>query len=186
MKIKLNNKKYKIPTAEKLTVSQYIELSKLEKVSIVDYLKVVTGLEFADISKIQIDEKTIYRINNFIGLIIPFQYFYSLKSVPDDFYLNGKTFDLRKFDRLHFGLRVLFEQRQQQTENPIELAVYMFASFLSNGDGSGYDADKANEIYLQLLEMNSFDIISISGFFLHKFMTGLWSGKSSLKRLLTK
>jgi len=169
MKIKLNNKSYKIKPAENLTVKEYRDFfSKFDNKksslhSVINYLSVVTGLEFGELSKINIDTKTLSRITYYIGSIRPIN---NLKSV-EKFAFSGQIFEKNKLDWESVGVRLLMSENK--SENVIELMTYLLAILIENN----FDAEKVNEIYEQLLNENALSVLCFSTFFFQNLLNGL-------------
>jgi len=180
MKIKLNNDYFELKHADALTIKEYLELSKLESINIINYIATISGKEFAQIADLKFSERDIKIISAYVGSIKSYDYFLSFPS--DSFYFGytGQTFyknNLQKVETV--GTRMLLEQFK--SENIIELATYLLAIIITEN----YDSEQVQQNYERLLNYNYIQVLSYAAFFLQTFKNGSSKGTKFL-RWLTK
>lgn len=182
MKIQINNKLIEIKTAANLTVNEYCELqgritNEMGNIDLlIEYISVVTGLQASKVLRLNIDEKTILRLINYIGVIQETfeqsNQFYYKKQVRT---IYAKTLNWRTM-----GVRAMMENNEE--ENPYKLMVYQLALYLS-GD---YDNEKVTEIHEDLQSCNAIEVFSFISFFLFSSKITGKSGTNSFQNLLRK
>ena len=184
MKIQINEKSYKLKPASELTVKEYIKLFSLinEKSGqiqiLMAYICSISGINYSEAQKINIDENTIRRAFAYIGQIntpdnIPkVDYFYIKKT--------GKRIWKSTLNWRSLGVRKLLEDRTY--ENSLDLAIYLLAIYC---DGN-YDNENIQEIYNDLQDYRANDVFGFVVFFLQKLSNGKKSEPNYLKKLLTK
>lgn len=184
MKIQINKKDYKIKPASEMSVQEYITFfGKLSEEPtqfevLIAYVSAITGLNYTDIEKINIDDNSIRRLMVYIGEIqAPNQiktidYFYHKKS--------GKRIYQKTLEWRTFGARKLLEEKR--TDNQLELAVYLLAVYVAGN----YDAEKIEEIYSELMDYNAVSVFGFVIFFFKRLANGAIQEKSYLKRLILK
>jgi len=184
MKIQINEKSYKLKPASELTVKEYIKLFSLinEKSGqiqiLMAYICSISGINYSEAQKINIDENTIRRAFAYIGEIntpdnIPkVDYFYIKKT--------GKRIWKSTLNWRSLGVRKLLEDRTY--DNSLDLAIYLLAIYC---DGN-YDNENIQEIYNDLQDYRANDVFGFVVFFLQKLSNGKKSEPNYLKKLLTK
>ena len=184
MKIQINEKSYKLKPASELTVKEYIKLFSLinEKSGqiqiLMAYICSISGINYSEVQKINIDENTIRRTFAYIGQIntpdnIPkVDYFYIKKT--------GKRIWKNTLNWRSLGVRKLLEDRTY--ENSLDLAVYLLAVYC---DGN-YDNENIQEIYSDLQDYRAIDVFGFVVFFLQKLSNGKKSERNYFKKLLRK
>ncbi|RLD69233.1 MAG: hypothetical protein DRI95_00645 [Bacteroidetes bacterium] len=178
MKIRLNNKKFEIPTAENLTVGQYIELSKFDKLNVANYLAVVTGRRVLEIATLKMKDKNLRRLLNYIGNISDFKELQNLGKSAKTFIFDNKVYT-KSFDWQTVGVRLMLEKKAEQTNEVLELATYLLAILISKN----FDADKIEKNYIKLLEYSYIDILPFAIFFFKKLNRGYSKELPLLQRL---
>jgi len=184
MKIEINKKKHEIKPASELTVKEYIDFfSKISPgagnfEALICYISVITGLDYQDIDKIDIDNNSIRRLSAYVGKIYAPNEFQSL----DYFYhkKTGKRIYKASLNWRTMGVRKLIEERK--TENQLELAVYLLAVYVAGN----YDNEKIEEIYNELMAYNAASVYGFIIFFFKGLLTGRKSGNNFFKRLKKK
>jgi len=184
MKIQINEKSYKLKPASELTVKEYIKLFSLinEKSGqiqiLMAYICSISGINYSEAQKINIDDHTIRRAFAFIGQIntpdnIPkIDYFYIKKT--------GKRIWKSNLNWRSLGVRKLLEDRTY--DNSLDLAVYLLAVYC---DGN-YDNENIQEIYSDLQDYRAIDVFGFVVFFLQKLSNGKKSERNYFKKLLRK
>lgn len=184
MKIKINNKSYKIKPASEMTVKEYISLfdgleeetSSLEM--LIKYISITLNIKYNHVADINIDGNTLRRLFAYVGEIT------SIEDIPEskEFYhkKTGKTIYQKSLNWRTIGVRKLLEDRK--TDNYSEQIVYLLAIYLSDD----YDNEKIEEIYSELQDYNALDVFGFVIFFFKKLQNGKSSGKNYLRRLLKK
>ena len=184
MKIEISGKKYEIKTASELTVKEYVyffsgitETSK-ESDIFIRYISAVTGLDFLNVCKIDIDEHSIRRMLAYVGEIKnPMQ----LNTI-DYFYIKntGRKLYQKNVNWRSLGTRKMLEDKHLETG--LELAVYLLAIYI---DGT-YDNENIEQIYSDLQNYNAISVFGFVWFFFQKLQNGKKQETNFLKMLMTK
>ena len=184
MKIQINEKSYKLKPASELTVKEYIKLFSLinEKSGqiqiLMAYICSISGINYSEAQKINIDENTIRRAFAYIGQIN------TPDNIPkvDYFYIKttGKRIWKSTLNWRSLGVRKLLEDRTY--DNSLDLAIYLLAIYC---DGN-YDNENIQEIYNDLQDYRANDVFGFVVFFLQKLSNGKKSEPNYFKKLLTK
>ena len=177
MKITINNKQYAIKQAHNLTVSEYLQLMENSDINIANYLHVTTGEDFKTILKTNANEQAVRTLKNYIG---------EIKTLTDftDEKIKSFTFDGRKYKAKEMpwqavGMRIMFEQRINKTQNVYALAVYILAVLIEGN----FEAEEAEKVYSKLLERDYLEIMPTAIFFFAKLNHGYWSDSALLRVL---
>jgi hypothetical protein len=176
MKIKLNNESFELKHAEDLTINEYLLLSKLDSVNIINYISTVLGIGFATIADLKFSERDIKLISAYVGSLKSYDYFNT--NSTDSFYFGftGETFYRAKITKHEtIGTRMLLEQFK--SDNIVELATYLLAIIITNG----YDFETVQRNYERLLSENYIRVLSFAAFFLRNFKSGLHKETKSSK-----
>ena len=184
MKITINKKDYKIKPASEMTVSEYSNFfgSISEKPGqmeiIICYISAITGLEYQQITSVNIDENSLRRIMAYIGTI---ETPATIKTIDTFYYKKtGKKYYQKNINWRTLGVRKLMEDRKE--ENQLNLACYQLAVYISGN----YDNEKIEQIYSELQSYNSISVYGFILFFFKNLMSGEKSEQSYLKRLMKK
>jgi hypothetical protein len=181
MKIKLNNELFELKHADALTINEYLKLSKLESINIINYISTIVNKEFAQIADLKFSERDIKIISAYVGSIKSYDYFLNFPS--DSFYFGytGQTFYKNKLQKVEtVGTRMLLEQFK--SENIIEIATYLLAVIITEN----YDNEKVQSNYERLLNCNYIQVLSYAAFFLQTFKNGSNKGQNFLTWLANK
>lgn len=186
MKIKLNNKKYKIKPSSLSSCSEYLNIIKHFEGSenigvsayIVKYLSLTLGLRFDEVLKYKISTKVFNKINNFVGFPEKPITLNEL-SMPKIIHYK-QDYEVSDMDIHLAGVRVLMEQQKNKSE--YELSIYLLAILFSQN----FDSEKIENIYKDLLTLPYLDIIPLGGFFLSNLLHGRSSVSSYFKRQIRK
>ena len=170
MKVKLNDKKYRIKTSSLLTVREHIEFFEQESQNLITYLSIITGLKFAEIQKCKISDSTINQLSAYIQKVYPFEHFWNLKKPSTGMIFHDTYYDFNFFDWNTLGVRHALEQKQEKENNITKLAIYTLAVMLSIDND--YDNDVTEMIYNELLDMPYPHVLHCSAFFLKKLQRG--------------
>lgn len=164
MKLKINKTDYTIKTASLLTCKEYIALSKTQG-NLLDYIAVVTGLEFKSVADTRFKDGTLTRLASYIGAVK------DATSLPRSlmfYYAKKRQIITEEFNFESVGTNYLMQIKGQKTTNVLELMVYMLAIAIQKD----YDSSKIDAIYEDLLNENYINVYSFIVFFFKNYLNG--------------
>jgi len=181
MDIKLNKKKHKIKPASQLTVQEFLTLSEIKNSTVIDYLAITLNVSFSSIANLKFDRISERQISAYVGSVTDISEFFETNIIPLHFHFQDRAYPYTEFDCETVGVRIMMEAKAKETDNVIELAVYLL-SVLIEGQ---YDSKGVQKVFNRLMCCNYIDVIRYAAFFLKKFQSG-FNSVPVLSKLIRK
>jgi len=176
MEIQINKQPRKIKFSSQLTVGEYIKYyNSLNEESgsyeqLMNYIAVVTGTTYKQVSVVDISDQDILRITAFIGIVPKLEDMEEL----DSFYYKraGRTIYKKSLNWRTLGARKMLEEKK--LDSALEQAVYLLSCYISKD----YDSEKVELIYSELLDYDATLVFGFIVFFFKKLVNGIKPDKN--------
>lgn len=164
-----NKKEIKIPTANELTVNQYIDFMARDRQDIINYLSVVLNVDYNSVWNFRLNEIESDTLFARIGQVEDYT-----KLKPKKYILGNEIKEVETF-----GQRYIIEETSYDMK-PEELFCFVLAVCIVCEPNE----NKINEYKDKLMDMPYIDVLPTGFFLLKNLRNGKISGNLNLKNLI--